>query len=83
MSCDCPSLNEQNLEQALTALNQENEVVLAQTRNRIERYKLRHYELSEQWDLDTPKGLERYRALAPKAKTATLRTHSHGIGIGE
>ncbi|TAK63484.1 MAG: glycosyltransferase [Methylobacter sp.] len=37
--------------------------VLGQTRNRIEHYKLRHYELSEQWDLDTPEDLERYRAL--------------------
>lgn len=95
MGCDCPSLTEQDLEQALTALNQKNEVVLApaedggyvliglnrphtelfdnmpwgtaqvlgQTRNRIEHYKLRHHELSEQWDLDTPEDLERYRAL--------------------
>ncbi|MDI1291305.1 MAG: TIGR04282 family arsenosugar biosynthesis glycosyltransferase [Methylobacter sp.] len=93
MGCDCPSLTGQDLEQALTALNQENEIViapaedggyvmiglnrphpelfdnmpwgtaqvLAQTRNRIERYKLPHHELSEQWDLDTPKDLERYR----------------------
>ncbi|MDO9424028.1 MAG: TIGR04282 family arsenosugar biosynthesis glycosyltransferase [Methylobacter sp.] len=93
MGCDCPSLTEQDLEEALTALNQENEIVLApaedggyvmiglnrphpelfdnmpwgtarvlaQTRNRIDRYKLRHHELSEQWDLDTPKDLERYR----------------------
>ncbi|HEY8037778.1 MAG TPA: TIGR04282 family arsenosugar biosynthesis glycosyltransferase [Methylobacter sp.] len=95
MGCDCPSLTEQDLEQALTALNQENEVVLApaedggyvliglnsphpelfdnmswgtelvleQTRNRIERYKFRYHELSEQWDLDTAEDLERYRAL--------------------
>ncbi len=92
MGCDCPSLTEQDLDLALTALNQENEVVLApaedggyvliglnrshpelfdnmpwgteqvlnQTRNRIKRYKLRHHELSEQWDLDTPEDLERY-----------------------
>lgn len=96
MGCDCPSLTEQNLDQALTALNQENEVVLApaedggyvliglnqphpelfdnmpwgtarvldETRNRIERYKLRNHELSEQWDLDTPEDLARYRAFA-------------------
>lgn len=96
MGCDCPSLTEQDLEQALTALNQDNEVVLApaedggyvmiglnrphpelfdnmpwgtervldETRNHIERYKLRHHELRKQWDLDTPKDLERYRALA-------------------
>ncbi|PPK77634.1 hypothetical protein B0F87_10112 [Methylobacter tundripaludum] len=99
MGCDCPSLIEQDLEQALTALNQENEVVIApaedggyvlvglnrphpelfdnmpwgtarvldQTRNRIEHYKLRHHELIEQWDLDTPEDLERYRALALSA----------------
>ncbi len=96
MGCDCPSLIEQDLEQALTALSQQNEVVLApaedggyvliglnrphpelfdnmpwgttrvldETRNRIERHKLRHHELSEQWDVDTPEDLERYRALA-------------------
>ncbi|MFZ2405597.1 MAG: TIGR04282 family arsenosugar biosynthesis glycosyltransferase, partial [Methylobacter sp.] len=29
MGCDCPSLTEQDLEQTLTALNQDNEVVLA------------------------------------------------------
>jgi hypothetical protein len=95
MGCDCPSMTEQDLEQALIALNQENDVVLApaedggyvmiglsqshpelfenmpwgtervldESRNRIERYKLSHYELNEQWDLDTPKDLERYRLL--------------------
>ncbi|TAN68212.1 MAG: glycosyltransferase [Methylobacter sp.] len=95
IGCDCPSLTGQDLEQALTALSQGNEVVLApaedggyvliglnrphpelfdnvpwgtelvlgQTRSRIERYKLRHHELSEQWDLDTPGDLERYRRL--------------------
>lgn len=95
MGCDCPSLTGQDLEQALTALSQENEVVLApaedggyvliglnrprpelfdnvswgtelvlgQTLARIERYKLRYYELSEQWDVDTPEDLERYRML--------------------
>ncbi|WP_432741772.1 TIGR04282 family arsenosugar biosynthesis glycosyltransferase [Methylobacter sp. G7] len=93
MGCDCPSLSGQDLEQALTALNQENEIVIApaedggyvliglnrphpelfdnmpwgtarvldQTRNRIAYYKLRHHELSEQWDLDTPEDLARYR----------------------
>ncbi|MGZ8160468.1 MAG: TIGR04282 family arsenosugar biosynthesis glycosyltransferase [Methylobacter sp.] len=96
MGCDCPSLPEQDLEQALIALNQDNDVVLApaedggyvliglnrphpelfdnmpwgtarvldETRNRIERYKLRHHELSEQWDLDTPEDLDRYRKLS-------------------
>ncbi len=95
MGCDCPSLTAQDLEQAITALNQGSEVVLApaedggyvliglnrphaelfddmswgtarvlnQTRKRIERYKLRHYELGEQWDLDTPEDLKRYRTL--------------------
>jgi len=104
MGCDCPSLTEQDLEQALTALNQENEVVLApaedggyvlvgfnrphpelfddmpwgtarvlnQTRNRIEHYKLSHHELIEQWDLDTPEDLERYRALALSAMPSDL-----------
>jgi len=104
MGCDCPSLTEQDLEQALTTLNQENEVVIApaedggyvlvglnqphpelfdnmpwgtervldQTRNRIEHYKLRHHELIEQWDLDTPEDLERYRALALSAMPSDL-----------
>lgn len=98
MGCDCPSLTEQDLEEALTALNRENDVVLApaedggyvliglnrpqpelfanmpwgtarvldETRGRIARHKLRHHELSEQWDLDTPTDLERYRALSAK-----------------
>jgi rSAM/selenodomain-associated transferase 1 len=102
MGCDCPSLTEQDLEQALVALDQQNEVVLAPaqdggyvliglskphselfdnmpwgtsrvlelTRNRIERYQLRHYELSEQWDVDTPQDLERYRVLALRTKAA-------------
>lgn len=104
MGCDCPSLTEQDLEQALTALTQKSEVVLApaedggyvmiglnqthpelfdnmpwgtarvldQTRARIEHYKLRHHELSEQWDLDTPEDLERYWILAPTAKAPRL-----------
>jgi rSAM/selenodomain-associated transferase 1 len=95
MGCDCPSMTGQDLEQALIALNEDNEVVLApaedggyvmiglsrphpelfedmpwgtdrvlaQTRARIKRYKLRHHELNEQWDLDTPQDLERYRQL--------------------
>ncbi len=95
MGCDCPSLTERDLEEALTALNLKNEVVLApaedggyvmiglnqphpelfdnmpwgtarvlnQTRARIKLHKLRHHELSKQWDLDTPEDLERYRKL--------------------
>ncbi|MFZ2406076.1 MAG: DUF2064 domain-containing protein, partial [Methylobacter sp.] len=38
--------------------------VLDETRNRIERYKFRHHELREQWDLDTPEDLDRYRKLS-------------------
>ncbi len=34
MGCDCPSLTEQDLEEALTALNQKNEVVLGPCRRR-------------------------------------------------
>ncbi|MGZ5006884.1 MAG: TIGR04282 family arsenosugar biosynthesis glycosyltransferase [Methylobacter sp.] len=96
MGCDCPSLTGQDIEQALAALTQENDVVLApaedggyvlvglnrprpelfdnmpwgtarvleQTRSRIRHSDLRHYELSEQWDLDTPGDLKRYRTLA-------------------
>jgi len=95
MGCDCPSLTGRDLEQALAALKQDNEIVLApaedggyvlvglnqphselfdnmpwgtakvleQTRNRIEHHKLRHHELSEQWDVDTPADLARYKKL--------------------
>lgn len=104
MGCDCPSLTEQDLEQALIALSQKYEVVLApaedggyvliglnqprpelftdmlwgtaqvftKTRNRIEQYKLEYYQLSEQWDVDTPEDLERYYSLA-KVKTEHSR----------
>ncbi|MGZ4979351.1 MAG: TIGR04282 family arsenosugar biosynthesis glycosyltransferase [Methylobacter sp.] len=104
MGCDCPSLTAQDLEQALTALTQENDVVLApaedggyvliglnkphpelfddmpwgtarvldQTRSRIEHYQLSYYELSEQWDLDTPEDLRRYRTLYSITKTANF-----------
>jgi len=107
MGCDCPSLSGQDLEQALTALNQGNEIViapaedggyvmiglnrprpelfdnmpwgtarvLAKTRNRIERDKLHHHELSEQWDLDTPKDLERYR----EAIALNIAFHPHDL----
>jgi rSAM/selenodomain-associated transferase 1 len=95
IGCDCPSLTGQDLEEALTALNQENccvlapaedggyvliglnqphpelfdnmpwgsEQVLEHTRARIKQYNLHHYELKEQWDVDTPKDLARYHAL--------------------
>jgi len=104
MGCDCPSLTGLDLEQALIALIQDNDVVLApakdggyvliglnkphpelfddmpwgmarvleQTRKRIERYKLRHYELNQQWDLDTPEDLERYRALGLQSNGSDL-----------
>jgi glycosyltransferase A (GT-A) superfamily protein (DUF2064 family) len=39
--------------------------VLEQTRSRIKQAKLRHHELKQQWDLDTPEDLARYRALTP------------------
>jgi len=96
-------MTEQDLEHALIALNQKNDVVLApaedggyvmiglsqpqpelfdnmpwgtdrvlaQTRSRIERYKLRHHELNEQWDLDTSRDLERYRLLKISLETRT------------
>lgn len=35
--------------------------ILTQTRNRIGRNRLRYHELKEQWDLDTPEDLLRYR----------------------
>jgi rSAM/selenodomain-associated transferase 1 len=95
IGCDCPSLTEGDLEEALTALNQEKYCVLApaedggyvliglnqphpelfdnipwgtarvlnETRARIKQFNLRYHELKEQWDLDTPKDLARYRAL--------------------
>ena len=94
VGCDCPSLTEQDLEAALTALNQTSQCVLApaedggyvliglsqpqpklfdnmpwgtkrvleQTRARIKHANLRHQELKQQWDVDTPEDLARYRA---------------------
>jgi len=41
------------------------ELVLAHTRARLKQYNLRYHALKQQWDLDTPKDLERYRALTP------------------
>ena len=95
VGCDCPSITEQDLEEALTALNHENCCVLApaedggyvliglnqphpelfdnmpwgtglvleHTRTRIKQYNLRYQELKQQWDLDTPEDMARYRAL--------------------
>jgi uncharacterized protein len=97
IGCDCPSLTLQDLEAALTALNQENFCVLApaedggyvliglnqphpelfvnipwgtrlvyeHTRTRLKQHNLHYQVLKQQWDLDTPKDLARYRALAP------------------
>jgi rSAM/selenodomain-associated transferase 1 len=93
IGCDCPSLTKQDLEQALTALHQGNELVLApaedggyvlmgliqphpelfiempwgtdrvleQTRQRIRQFNLISHELRQQWDVDTPLDLARYR----------------------
>ncbi|MGJ0489259.1 TIGR04282 family arsenosugar biosynthesis glycosyltransferase [Methylobacter sp.] len=95
MGCDCPSLTESDLEEAIKALREDQDLVLApaedggyvmiglnrpcpelftgmiwgtsqvlaQTRARIDQLHLRHYELSEQWDLDTVRDMDRYRAL--------------------
>jgi hypothetical protein len=95
IGCDCPSLTEQDLEEALTALNQRQccvvgpaedggyvliglsqahpqlfdnipwgtDRVLEQTRTRIQQNNLRYHALKQQWDLDTPNDLVRYRAL--------------------
>jgi rSAM/selenodomain-associated transferase 1 len=97
VGCDCPSLTEQDMEEALTALSQRKycvlapaedggyvliglnqthpelfdnmpwgtELVLEHTRTRIKHYNLRYHALKQQWDLDTPKDLARYRKLIP------------------
>ncbi|HEY5138989.1 MAG TPA: TIGR04282 family arsenosugar biosynthesis glycosyltransferase [Methylococcales bacterium] len=96
IGCDCPSLNEQDMEEALTALNQDDCCVFApaedggyvliglnqphpelfdnmpwgtgrvleQTRTRIRQHNIRFHALRQQWDLDTPVDLARYRTLA-------------------
>lgn len=95
IGCDCPSLTKQDLDQAFTALNERNDIVLApaedggyvliglnkahpeiftdipwgnsqvleHTRQRIRQFNLSHHELRQQWDVDTPLDLTRYRAL--------------------
>ena len=95
IGCDCPSLTEQDLEEALSILNQRKccvlapaedggyvliglnqprpelfsnmpwgtDLVLEHTRARIKQYNLRYHALKQQWDLDTPKDMARYRAL--------------------
>ncbi|NOT11185.1 MAG: glycosyltransferase [Methylococcaceae bacterium] len=94
IGCDCPSMTENDLEQALTALDRPNscvlapaedggyvliglnqpqsrvfdniawgtELVYAQTRARIDQLNLNFVELKQQWDLDTPEDLLRYRS---------------------
>jgi rSAM/selenodomain-associated transferase 1 len=47
--------------------------VLGLTRDRIKHFQLSRYELSEQWDVDTPQDLERYRAFVLTTKAANLR----------
>lgn len=96
IGCDCPSLTEQDLEEALTVLNQRRccvlapaedggyvliglnqphpelfdnmpwgtELVLEHTRTRIQQNNLGYHGLNQQWDVDTPKDLAKYRALA-------------------
>ncbi len=95
MGCDCPSLSQGDLEDALKALSQNSDSVLApaedggyvmiglnqaqpelfvdmpwgtpqvlaQTRARISTLNLRHHELRQQWDVDTPEDLARYCSL--------------------
>ncbi|MEI6068220.1 MAG: TIGR04282 family arsenosugar biosynthesis glycosyltransferase, partial [Methylococcaceae bacterium] len=95
IGCDCPSLTEQDLEEALTALSQKaccvlgpaedggyvliglnqphpelfdtmpwgTDLVLEQTRSRIQHNNLLYHALKQQWDLDTPQDLARYQAL--------------------
>lgn len=95
IGCDCPSLTEQDLEEALTALNQPQCCVLGpaedggyvliglnqphqelfnhipwgtalvfeHTYARIQQNNLGCHLLKQQWDVDTPKDLARYRAL--------------------
>jgi len=41
------------------------ERVLEHTRTRIKKYNIGYQELKQQWDLDTPEDLARYRALSP------------------
>lgn len=96
IGCDCPSLTEQDLEQALAALVQPQSCVLApaedggyvliglnqpqpelfkniswgteqvleQTRVRLETLSFHYVELRQQWDVDTPMDLIRYRSLS-------------------
>jgi len=96
IGCDCPSLTSQDLEEALTALNQKKSCVLApaedggyvliglnhphpelfahmpwgtervleQTRARLKQFNLHYHALRQQWDIDTPGDLARYRAFA-------------------
>lgn len=94
MGCDCPSLTANDLHEALVALQQTSDIVLApaedggyvliglnqlqpslfldmpwgtnqvldQTRQQIQTLGLRHHELNQQWDVDTPEDLARFLA---------------------
>jgi len=98
IGCDCPSLSTQDLQEALSALHQNNtcvlgpaddggyvliglnqlqpelfiampwgtEKVLDITQYRIKQHRLHYYALNQQWDVDTPNDLMRYRALKRK-----------------
>ncbi|MGR9035080.1 MAG: TIGR04282 family arsenosugar biosynthesis glycosyltransferase [Gammaproteobacteria bacterium] len=93
IGCDSPSLTDDDLETALTALNTDADIVLApaedggyvliglnrphpglfenmpwgtadvlsETRARIDHHRFRYRELKEQWDVDAPGDLLRYR----------------------
>jgi len=97
VGCDCPSLTVDDFNQAITALKQGDDVVLAPTedggyvligvkqaqaallsdvnmpwgtsqvlaftRERIEQQQLKAFEIRQQWDVDTPEDLVRYRAM--------------------
>jgi rSAM/selenodomain-associated transferase 1 len=96
IGCDCPSLTGQDLEDALTALNQKRSCVLGPAEDggyvliglnhphpelfvnmpwgtdrvleltlaRLKHSTLHYHALRQQWDIDTPGDLARYRALA-------------------
>lgn len=104
IGCDCPSLTEQDLVQALSALDKDTNCVLApaedggyiligltrpipelfnnipwgtdqvlnNTRTKLQQLNIPYQELNEQWDLDTPADLARYRTLVPTNPSLTI-----------
>lgn len=102
VGCDCPSLAADDFKQAITALKQQADVVLAPaedggyvligvkqpqakllsdagmpwgtsqvlaiTRQRIQQLQLKAVEIAEQWDVDTPQDLVRYRHYVEDSK---------------